>query len=246
MFIMLIKALRSSDEGFLEDKMRISKIIFAFIFWILNAWLINNEQSVEQERFQSEQSSHKHLSEDASESASCFSQAQWSFLCCCVNFPFSAKQFEPQQDATLVITPKSLLLAWTQQWAETVSNEKNKQNIMKFQLFLNHEEINKWVLNKISHSDIHLTAEQQSHIQAKINLTSSFNDYWYLLVITPLSFESKVHPHTNKCNINQCWNFFNDAIILAQMNWRSIIQDEFHSEKSHESTTVKVFQQLTQ
>ncbi len=42
-FIMLIKVLRFSDENFLENEMRIDKIIFTLIFWILNTWLINNK-----------------------------------------------------------------------------------------------------------------------------------------------------------------------------------------------------------
>ncbi len=117
---------------------------------------------------------------------------------------------------------------------------------MEFQLLLGHGEINKQVLDKIGHPDIHLTAKQQSNIQAKDDLTSGFNDHRYLVVTTPLSFESKVHPHTDKRNTNQRPNFFNDATILARMNWGSIIRDEFHSEKGRESTTVKVFRQLTQ
>ena len=86
---------------------------------------------------------------------------------------------------------------------------------MRFQLLLDHEEINKQVLNKIDYSDIYLIMKQQNHIQVKDNLTSHFNNHQYLIVITSLSFESKVHSHTDKCNINQHSNFFNDAIILA-------------------------------
>ena len=67
--------MRSSDGGFLGDEMGVGKMMSALMFWILNAWLIDNEWSVEQERSQSEQSPCKHLSEDASESASCSSQA---------------------------------------------------------------------------------------------------------------------------------------------------------------------------
>lgn len=243
--IMLIKASGSGGGGFLGDEMGVGKTMTVLMFFILNAWLIDNERSVEQDRSQPEQSPRKHLPEDAPESASCPSQAQWPFLCRCVNSPFSAKQFEPREGATLVIAPKSLLLAWTRQWAETVPNGENKRNIMKFQLLIGHGEINNRVLDKIGHPDIHVIAEQQSHIQAEDDLTSRFNDHRYLVVTTPLSFVSKVHPHTDKPNTNTRRNFFNDATILARMNWGSIIRDEFHSEKGRESTTVKVFRQLT-
>ena len=41
-FIMIIKEWSSSDEEYLENKMKISKTTVIIMIWIFNAWLIEN------------------------------------------------------------------------------------------------------------------------------------------------------------------------------------------------------------
>jgi hypothetical protein len=112
------------------------------MLWILKAWLVQNRLSVERARTQPQQPHLKHLPENAPENIPCPSQHAWPFLCCCVNSPFSAKQFEPRQGATLLVSPKSLLLSWAQQRLATIPNGRDKQNIMKFRLFIDHGDAN--------------------------------------------------------------------------------------------------------
>ena len=46
-----------------------------------------------------------------------------------------------------------------------ISNEWNNQNIMKFWLYIDHDDINHWMLDDIDYSDIHLIIKKQDDIQ---------------------------------------------------------------------------------
>jgi len=216
-FVLLKKSGGPSGGGYLGDEMGVGKTMVALMLWILNAWLVQNYLSVERARTLPEQSNFKHLPENASENTPCPSQHAWPFLCRCVNSPFSAKQFEPRQGATLIVAPKSLLLSWADQWSKTIPNGRDSQNIMKFQLYIGHGDINHRVLDDIGHPDIHLIAEKQDDIQVKEDMTSNANDHRYMIITTPLSFESKVHPYTDRLNTDMRRNFYNDRSILARM-----------------------------
>lgn len=244
-FIMIMKQDGPGGGGYLGDQMGVGKTMTTFMYWILNVWLLENYRSVERARSQPEQHALQHLPENASEDTPCPSQSAWPFLCRCVNSPFSAKQFAPKEGATLVIAPKSLLLAWAQQWSATIPNGQNKKNCMKFKLLIGHGDITRRVLDKIDHPDIHLIADQQDHIQAKEDLTSGSNDHRYMVITTPLSFESKVHPHTDRPKPDTRRNFYDDDRIDARLKWGAIIRDEFHSEKGFASSSIRVFRQLT-
>jgi SNF2-related domain len=244
-FVMLIKGGGSSGGGYLGDEMGVGKTMAAIMLWILNAWLVQNKLSVERARTQPEHSQFKHLPENAPENTPCPSQHIWPFLCRCVNSPFSAKQFEPRDGATLVVSPKSLLLSWAQQWSATIPNGQDKHNIMKLRLFIGHGDVTRRVLEKIGHPDIQLIAEHQDNIQAKEDMTSGCNDHRYMIITTPQSFETRVHPYTDRLNPNVRQNFYNDHGILARLKWGLIIRDEFHLEKGSSSTTIRVFRKLT-
>ena len=48
---------------------------------------------------------------------------------------------------------------------------------MKFQLFINHDDIKHQVLKKIEHSSIKLIMNQKDKLKAEKNLTSDENDH---------------------------------------------------------------------
>ena len=243
-FIMVIKERSPSGGGYLGDEMGVGKTTAAIMVWVLNAWLVENHRSVEHGRSHPE-SSHLHLPENAPETAPCPSQHLWPFLCSCVNSPFSAKDLEPREGATLVVSPKSLLLTWAQQWSETIPNGQDKKNFMKFRLFIGHGDIKHRVLEKIGHPSIELIADQKDKLKAEEDLTSGENDHRYMVVTTPLSFETRVLPYTDRFDTRKRRNFYSDVGILARLKWGLIIRDEFHGEKGQSSTTVRLFRKLT-
>ena len=114
-----------------------------------------------------------------------------------VSIFFSAKQFESQQDTILVISLKFLFLSWVNQWSETIFNEQKKQNIMKFWLFINYNDINHQILENINHSNIYLIIEKQDDIQIKKNLTSNAKNYKYIIITTSELFEFKIYSYIN-------------------------------------------------
>ena len=48
---------------------------------------------------------------------------------------------------------------------------------MKFQLFIDHDDIKYQILKKIEHSSIELIMNQKNKLKAEENLTSDENDY---------------------------------------------------------------------
>ena len=68
---------------------------------------------------------------------------------------------------------------------------------MNFQLFIDHGDIKHQALKKIEHPDINLIADQKDNLQAKEDLTSDQNDHQYMIITTPLSFETRVLSHTD-------------------------------------------------
>ncbi len=244
-FIMVIKERSPSGGGYLGDEMGVGKTTAVIMVWVLNAWLVENHRSVEHGRSHPE-SSHLHLPKNAPETAPCPSQHLWPFLCSCVNSPFSAKDLEPREGATLVVSPKSLLLTWAQQWSEIIPNGQDKRNFMKFRLFIGHGDIKHRVLEKIGHPSIELIADQKDKLKAEEDLTSGENDHRYMVVTTPLSFETRVLPYTDRFDTRKRRNFYSDVGILARLKWGLIIRDEFHGEKGQSSTTVRLFRKLTQ
>ena len=116
---------------------------------------------------------------------------------------------------------------------------------MKFQLFIDHDNIKYWILKKIKHSSIKLITNQKDKLKAEEDLTSNENDHQYMIVIMSLSYETKVLSYTDQFNIRKHQNFYNDIDILAHLKWDLIIQDEFHEKKSQSSITVRLFQKLT-
>jgi SNF2 family DNA or RNA helicase len=244
-FIIVIKERGPSRGGYLGDEMGLGKTTVAIMVWVLNAWLVENHRHVEHARSHPE-SSHLHLPENAPEAAACPSQYLWPFLCSCVNSPFSAKDLEPREGATLVVSPKSLLLTWAKEWSEIIPNgqDKDKRNFMNFRLFIGHGDIKHRVLEKIGHPSIKLIADQKDKLKAEEDLTSGQNDHRYIVVTTPLSFETRVLPYTDRFDTGRHRNFYSDAGILARLKWGSIIRDEFHGEKGQSSTTVRLFRKL--
>ena len=53
---------------------------------------------------------------------------------------------------------------------------------MKFQLFINHNDINHQILENINHSDIQLITKKQDDIQVKKNLTNNANNHKYMII----------------------------------------------------------------
>ena len=127
---------------------------------------------------------------------------------------------------------------------KTISNKQNKKNFMKFWLFINHDNIKHWVLEKIEHSSIELIMNQKDKLKADKNLTSDENDHWYIVVITSLSFKTRVLSYINWFNIRKHQNFYSNIDILTCLKWSLIIQNEFHEKKNQSSTIIRLFQKL--
>ena len=68
---------------------------------------------------------------------------------------------------------------------------------MKFQLFINYDNIKHQVLKKIEHSSIKLIMNQKDKLKAEEDLTSNENDHQYMIVTTSLSFETRVLSYIN-------------------------------------------------
>ena len=73
---------------------------------------------------------------------------------------------------------------------------------MKFQLFINYNDVNHQILENIDHSNIQLIMKKQDDIQIKEDMTFSANDHKYMIITTLLSFEFKVHSNTDQLKIN--------------------------------------------
>ena len=116
---------------------------------------------------------------------------------------------------------------------------------MKFQLFIDHNNIKHQVLKKIEHSSIKLIINQKNKLKAEKDLTSDENDHQYMIITTSLLFETRVLSYINQFNIRKHWNFYSDVDILAHLKWNLIIQDEFHEKKNQSSTIIRLFQKLT-
>ena len=68
---------------------------------------------------------------------------------------------------------------------------------MKFQLFINHDDIKYWVLKKIEYSSIKLITNQKNKLKAEKNLTSDENNHQYMIIIMLLSFEIRILSYIN-------------------------------------------------
>ena len=128
---------------------------------------------------------------------------------------------------------------------KTISNEQNKKNFIKFQLFIDHDNIKYWVLEKIEYSSIKLITNQKNKLKTEKNLISDENNHWYMIITTSLSFETRILSYINQFNTRKHWNFYSDVDILAHLKWDLIIQNEFHEEKNQSSTIIRLFQKLT-
>ena len=127
---------------------------------------------------------------------------------------------------------------------KTISNKQNKKNFMKFWLFINHDNIKHWVLEKIEHSSIKLIVNQKDKFKAEENLISDENNHQYMIITMSLSFETRVLSYINQFDIKKYQNFYSDIDILAHLKWDLIIQNEFHEKKNQSSTIIRLFQKL--
>ena len=68
---------------------------------------------------------------------------------------------------------------------------------MKFQLFIDYNDINHQILENINHSDIQLITKKQDDIQVKKNLTNNANNHKYMIITILKLFESRIHSYIN-------------------------------------------------
>ena len=145
---------------------------------------------------------------------------------------YSAQNLAPRYGPTLFVVPKSLLLMWTKQWADTI------EDVCDLRLVTAHGQITRTQLGQFGHPGIVMSTSPDVKILQPaapgntIDTRSQRLSVTSCVVITTSGSYHFVQPLVTRCGPDRG---------TLTTGWQALICDECHLEKRQDSGSIRLF-----